>query len=83
MQLLTLYCLQKELLSNYLFFFNFMFDYCGLFSWLPIVGIVQIGCCFNVHCSVFVTLIYLVTGPIVSKSVPVCIGLFKQILVQA
>ena len=56
-----------------------MFDYCSLFSWLPIVGIVHRDCCFNIYYGIYLNLISLVTGPIVSKSVPVYIDLFKQI----
>ena len=59
-----------------------MFDYCSLFSWLPIVGIVHRDCCFNIYYGIYLNLISLVTGPIVSKSVPVYIDLFKQIFVQ-
>ena len=58
-----------------------MFDYCSLFSWLPIVGIEQRDCCFNVYCGLCVNLISLVTDPVVSKSVSVCIGLIKQNIV--
>ena len=39
----------------------------------------QRDCCLNVYSGICVNLISLVTGPLVSKSVPVCIGLFKQI----
>ena len=55
-----------------------MFDYYSLFSWLPTVGIVQRDCCFNLYCNILVNLISSVTGPIVSKLVPVSIGLLKQ-----
>lgn len=62
----------------HLIFSNFIFDYCSLFSRSPIVRFVQRDCYFSVYCGICANFYFFSYMPIISKSVSVCIDLFKR-----